>query len=166
MVPDPSRLTQPHPPSSILRDKLDASGLEGGSKGVDCAPAQNITSLNPIDRSIHQETSPLQDDMNLAAVTARLGKSERTMQGYMAAHPVHHFVGRSPRWTETEYQTLRQALDAAERKRRGLPNRTGNASPSPELFVSVKVSPRPKGCGLGDTAGHNYRGADLDRSAS
>lgn len=58
------------------------------------------------------------DDLTLSQVVARLGKSERTVQGYMAAHPVHHFVGRSPRWTETELEMLKRALTEAERERR------------------------------------------------
>src|SRR5215472_4681999 len=43
------------------------------------------------------------DDLDLATVAARLGKSRSWLQN-------HHYVGRSPRWDEEEYQALRAAI--------------------------------------------------------
>jgi predicted DNA-binding transcriptional regulator AlpA len=58
------------------------------------------------------------DDLDMGAVAARLGKSKSWLQYRLAedrerAEPGlqhHHYIGRSPRWDESEYQALRAAL--------------------------------------------------------
>lgn len=58
------------------------------------------------------------DDFDMTTVAARLGKSKSWLQYRLAedrerAEPrlqFHHYIGRSPRWDESEYQALRAAL--------------------------------------------------------
>lgn len=69
------------------------------------------------------------DDMTLDEVAARLGKSPRWLQSRLADDArcrapelqFHHYVGRSPRWTENEYQALRQAIVAKDTAARQKP---------------------------------------------
>lgn len=71
----------------------------------------------------------LPDDMPLAEVAARLGKSRRWLEGRLAEDgrkrpgqqrlQHHHYVGASRRWDESEYQALREAIwqeDTAKRR--------------------------------------------------
>jgi hypothetical protein len=58
------------------------------------------------------------DDLGIEAVAARLGKSVGWLNWRLSldrgeAEPKlqhHHYIGRTPRWDEDEYQRLRQAL--------------------------------------------------------
>jgi hypothetical protein len=66
------------------------------------------------------------DDFDLATIAARLGKSARWLVGQLTEDrrrltprlQFHHYIGRSPRWDEHEYQALRAALIAGADKRR------------------------------------------------
>ena len=71
---------------------------------------------------MERTTTP--DDMDMATVSARLGKSARWLQRRLAEDrrrppneqilQHHHYIGRSPRWHEAEYQALRQAIEMAD----------------------------------------------------
>src|SRR5215471_9234714 len=62
------------------------------------------------------------DDLSLPMVAARLGKSAAWLKWRLSrdrgeAKPKlqkHHYFGRTPLWTEREYQELRQALMSRE----------------------------------------------------
>jgi len=65
------------------------------------------------------------DDLGIRDVANRLGKSLRWVQGKISADAepsfrFHHYIGRTPRWDENEFQQLRQALiEYGEAKRGG-----------------------------------------------
>ena len=60
----------------------------------------------------------LPDDLDIETVAGRLGKTPSWLKWRLSedrgeAQPRlqhHHYFGRSPKWTEDEYQRLRQAL--------------------------------------------------------
>jgi hypothetical protein len=68
------------------------------------------------------------DEQSQEAVAGRLGKSLRWLQQMLSddrrrtpseqRFQFHHHIGRSRRWDENEYQALRAAIIAWERKRR------------------------------------------------
>src|SRR5437764_1419207 len=66
------------------------------------------------------------DDLSLDEVAGRLGKSRRWLQARLQADRVaaqprfvfHHYLGRSPRWDESEYRALRAALIEADTRQR------------------------------------------------
>jgi hypothetical protein len=61
------------------------------------------------------------DEQDLASVASRLGKSIRWVQARMTQPGLdfHHYIGRSPRWDEQEFQQFRAAIIQAENDRRG-----------------------------------------------
>jgi hypothetical protein len=58
------------------------------------------------------------DDLDLATVAARLGKSKSWLQNKLTEDrrgpkprlQHHHYIGRTPQWDEREYQALKAAL--------------------------------------------------------
>lgn len=77
------------------------------------------------------------DDLLIDEVAARLGKSVRWVQALLGrgGYDFHHYIGRSPRWDEREYQALRAAVIAAESARRGR-----RVSPSSDAAASGTLS--------------------------
>lgn len=65
-----------------------------------------------------QPNTPPPDDLGIDDVAARLGKSRAWLKWRLSidrGEPEprlqhHHYFGRTPKWTESEYQQLRQAL--------------------------------------------------------
>lgn len=74
------------------------------------------------------------DDLTLDQVAARLGKSRRWLQTRLAddgrrqlSQQVlqhHHYIGRSPRWTENEYLALRAAIIVEDTEKRRLASKS------------------------------------------
>jgi hypothetical protein len=64
----------------------------------------------------HPEIRP--DDLGIDIVAARLGKSIAWLKARLSADrgedepqlQFHHYIGRTPRWHEDEYQRLREAV--------------------------------------------------------
>jgi hypothetical protein len=57
------------------------------------------------------------DEQTAAEVSARLGKSVRWLQDRLQHDPslhFHHYLGRTRRWDEAEFQQLRTALRAID----------------------------------------------------
>lgn len=89
------------------------------------------------------------DDLDMAAVAARLGKSKSWLQYRLAEDRArfeprlqhHHYIGRSPRWEENEYQALRAALIRKPRIQSGplLPPEKASTEEEPE----DRPRPRP-----------------------
>jgi hypothetical protein len=88
---------------------------------------------------------PTCDDLALDAIAARFGKKRRWLQSRLSEDlrrqpedqrfQHHHYVGRSPRWTEAEYQALRRAIIYEDtERRRGSASATHAAAPG-ELFA-------------------------------
>ena len=97
------------------------------------------------------------DDLDQLTVAARLGKSLRWLQALLAEdarkvpggrrYDFHHFIGRSRRWDEAEYQALRAAIIAA-----------GNAARPRSPHSSVTAAGTFGGLsGLEDQAGAHAR---------
>jgi hypothetical protein len=69
------------------------------------------------------------DDMTLQEVARRLGKTPSWLKSQLSADrglavperrlQCHHYIGRTPLWTEAEYQNLRAALISREPPRGG-----------------------------------------------
>lgn len=89
----------------------------------------------------------LPDDLDLDVVAGRLGKSISWLKWKLSedrgeAEPklqFHHYFGRSPKWTEDEYQQLRQALMSRA------PSKGGR-----------QRQPRPAGLAVIERSGHWY----------
>ena len=103
------------------------------------------------------------DDLDLATIAGRLGKSPRWLVGRLTEDrrrlvprfQFHHYIGRSPRWDENEYQALRAALMKADSERHGVrqqrhgPNGDKPGSPSSSA-TDFGIS--PAGSALRDAA--------------
>jgi hypothetical protein len=71
-----------------------------------------------VDLPLTEVTDITPDDLGIETIAARLGKSVGWLNWRLSldrgeAEPKlqhHHYIGRTPRWDEDEYQRLRQAL--------------------------------------------------------
>ena len=77
------------------------------------------------------------DEQSLQTAAGRLGKSARWLQSQLAEDrrrpagqrlQFHHFMGRSPRWSEAEFQKLRAALHDVGREKNDLAFRADRVS--------------------------------------
>src|SRR5262249_55988618 len=99
-----------------------------------------FTSRQRMDRMSATPERSAPDDLALAVVAARLGRSIRWLQNRLADDArkplseqklqLHHYVGRSPRWTESEDQALRAAIIAEDtaKRRPGCASSSGTGS--------------------------------------
>ncbi|MEJ0068301.1 MAG: hypothetical protein WDO24_05740 [Pseudomonadota bacterium] len=63
------------------------------------------------------------EEQGLDVVARRFGRSIRWLQNLISQprFQFHHYVGRSPRWDERQYQALHREIDRAAREVAGLP---------------------------------------------
>jgi hypothetical protein len=87
------------------------------------------------------------DDYTIDQVAEKLCKSRRWVfyQIRDKRFQFHHYIGRTPLWTEEEFQKLRQALIAAENEKRG--HRVYASSNGTAIGISTAPS--------GSTAAHS-----------
>ena len=81
-------------------------------------------------------------EQGLDVVARRFGRSRRWLQDLIARprFRFHHYVGRSPRWDERQYQALRREVDQAARERDYLPAPRSSHATGPS---TLPVGPTP-----------------------
>lgn len=77
------------------------------------------------------------DDIDITAAAERLGKSRRWLEMRLASDArlqFHHYIGRSRRWDESEFQALRRAIIAVDTAER----RTIGPQRAPEIITEAQ----------------------------
>ncbi len=124
--------------------------------------------------------SKLVEDLDMAAVAGRLGKSVRWLRQKLAddarkpladqRFQVHHYIGRDRRWTETTYLALRAAIIAADTADRRLPGSssataTGTFQPAFESRTVESASARVQAYRPGPTSSRTPKRSATSGSA-
>ena len=129
------------------RPRERAVGADGSAVKNDHTPPSTLPLPGEF-RMASKSTSPdaAPDDLDLATVARRLGKTPPWLKWRLSADrgepepelQHHHYFGRTPQWTESEYQQLRQALITRTRQKAGASGNVHKPDAASGLFVIAR----------------------------